>query len=108
MTSERPYRDRLSKEAALAEIEAHAGTQFHPSLAKARWIIGVPYSLKALRQDGEPDGEDVVIYDNLQAGHGSRIGFSEGREAAMPFLPQTKPVDAFCACILDQVNVNKD
>jgi len=35
MTSERPYRDRLSKEAALAEIEAHAGTQFHPSLAKA-------------------------------------------------------------------------
>ena len=82
-------------------------SRWHPSLAKSRWMIGVPYSLKALRQNGEPDGEDVVIYDNLQAGHGSRIGFSEGREAAMPFLPETKPVDAFCACILDQVNVNK-
>ena len=77
----------------------------HPSLTAARWIIGVPYSLKSLRERSEPDGEDIVIYDNLGAGNGQQICFSEGGEAAAPFLPDKKPVDAFCGCILDQVNV---
>jgi len=76
----------------------------HPSLAAARWVIGVPFSLKALRE-GTPDGEDVVIFDSLAAGHGSRIGFSEGGEAAAPFYPEKKPVDAYCACILDRINI---
>jgi hypothetical protein len=35
MTSERPFRPRLTREEALAEIEANAGTQFHPVIAKA-------------------------------------------------------------------------
>jgi hypothetical protein len=35
MTSERSFRARLTRENALAEIEANAGTQFHPVLAKA-------------------------------------------------------------------------
>ena len=47
-------------------------SRFHPSLAGARWMIGVPFSLKALRAQGPPDGEDVVIFDNLGAGHGQR------------------------------------
>ena len=77
----------------------------HPALVGARWIVGVPYSLKALAAGGPGDGEDVVIYDNLGAGIGARIGFSEGGEAAAPFHPEKKPVDAFCACILDTVVV---
>ena len=80
-------------------------SRFHPSLTGFRWIIGVPFSLKALRKDGPADGEDVVIFDNLGAGNGTRIGFSEGGEAAAPFHPEKKPVDAYCACILDRVNV---
>ena len=76
----------------------------HPSLVGFRWNIGVPYSLKA-REANQPDGEDLVIFDNLQAGNGARIGFSEGGEGAVPFLPDKKPVDAYCACILDQVKV---
>jgi ethanolamine utilization protein EutN len=75
----------------------------HPALAGARWVIGVPYSLQALREGRGPGGEDVVIFDNLGAGHGQRIGFSEGGEAAAPFHPERKPVDAFCGCLLDQV-----
>ncbi len=77
-------------------------SRVHPSLVGARWLIGVPFSLKALKED-KPDGEDLVILDNLGAGPGSRIAFSEGGEAAAPFLPDKKPVDAYCACLLDQI-----
>ena len=77
----------------------------HPSVTGFRWVLGVPFSLKALREDGPPDGEDLVIFDQLGAGNGNRIGFSEGGEAAAPFYPQKKPVDAYCACILDRVTI---
>ena len=81
-------------------------SRMHPSVAGFRWVIGVPFSLKALRGNLPPDGEDVVIYDDLGAGGGSLIGFSEGGEAAAPFLPEKKPIDAYCGCILDQVVVH--
>jgi hypothetical protein len=35
MTTDRPYRPRLSREEALSEIEGNAGTQFHPAVARA-------------------------------------------------------------------------
>jgi microcompartment protein CcmK/EutM len=79
-------------------------SRVHPTLVGARLVIGVPFSLKALKA-GTPDGEDLVIYDDLGAGIGARIGFSEGAEAAAPFHPKKKPVDAYCACILDQINL---
>lgn len=78
----------------------------HPSLKGGRWLIGVPFSLEALKA-GKPDGEDLVIYDDLGAGVGSRIGFAESAEAAAPFLPEKKPIDAYCACLLDQVVTNR-
>jgi microcompartment protein CcmK/EutM len=77
----------------------------HPSVAGLRWIIGVPCSLRALRANGPGDGEDVVIADVLGAAQGQQIGFSEGGEAAVPFYPDKKPVDAYCACILDHEGV---
>jgi ethanolamine utilization protein EutN len=77
----------------------------HPSVTGFRWIVGVPYSLKSLREDLEPDGEDLVLFDSLGAANGQRVGFSEGGEAAAPFYPEKKPVDAYCACILDHVNL---
>jgi ethanolamine utilization protein EutN len=79
----------------------------HPSLTGARWVIGVPFSLPALRAGGPPDGEDLVIFDGLGSGLGSRVGFSEGAEAAAPFLPDKKPVDAYGACLLDRVVVSE-
>jgi ethanolamine utilization protein EutN len=82
-------------------------SRVHPSLVGARWLIGVPFSLKALKQGTGPDGEDLVIYDNLGAGPGSQVGFSEGGEAAAPFLPDKKPVDAYCACLLDRVVISQ-
>jgi ethanolamine utilization protein EutN len=78
----------------------------HPTLARYRWIVGVPYSLKALQGGAEPDGEDVVVLDELGAGNGQMIGVSEGVEAQMPFHPDKKPLDAYCACILDSITVS--
>lgn len=77
----------------------------HPSLASARWVIGVPCTLAALG-GGLADGEDLVIFDCLGAGGGCRVGFTEGAEAAAPFHPERKPVDAYCACILDCVSLS--
>jgi ethanolamine utilization protein EutN len=82
-------------------------SRWHPSLGGARWIIGVPFSLKALTNQRPPDGEDFVIYDQLGAGNGSRIGVSEGIEAAAPFHPEKKPVDAYCAAIIDHLDIRK-
>jgi len=77
----------------------------HPSIEGHCWLIGVPFSLKALKANGPPDGEDLVILDELGAGLGQRIGISEGVEAAMPFFPSKKPIDAYCACLLDTIVV---
>jgi ethanolamine utilization protein EutN len=82
-------------------------SRVHPTLAGARWIVGVPFSLKALKM-GVPDGEDLVIFDNLGTGRGDQIGFSEGAEAAAPFYPKQKPVDAYCAAILDNITIKLD
>ena len=81
-------------------------SRVHPSLVGARWLIGVPFGQAALKE-GKPDGEDLVIYDNLGAGLGSQIGFGEGGEAAAPFLPDKKPVDAYCACLLDRIVISE-
>jgi ethanolamine utilization protein EutN len=75
----------------------------HDSLVGSRLLIAIPYSLAALREQRPPDGEDFVLFDQLGAGIGSLVGVAEGAEAAAPFLPERKPVDAFCACILDRV-----
>ncbi len=81
-------------------------SRWHPALTGYRWLIGVPYSLKALRAE-QPDGEDLIILDELGAGIGDRIGVSEGVEAAVPFYPNKKPVDAYCACILDSISLDE-
>jgi ethanolamine utilization protein EutN len=82
-------------------------SRIHPTLEGGRWVIGVPYSLKALRDGLPPDGEDVVIYDNLGAGYGQRVGVTEGTEAFAPFHPERKPIDAFCSLLIDQLVIKE-
>ena len=82
-------------------------SRVHPALAGYRWVLGVPFSLQALRNGGTGDGEDLVILDQLGAGNGTLIGVSEGVEASVPFYPEKKPLDAYCACILDHVSIRE-
>jgi ethanolamine utilization protein EutN len=66
--------------------------------------LAAPLSLDELL--GKPAaGEAIVVYDELNAGEGQLIGISEGREAAQPFEPDVKPIDAYNAAILDHVDV---
>ncbi len=77
----------------------------HESLRGARYRIAVPLSLDNLRGATEANSEELVVYDELGAGIGSLIAISEGGEAAQPFRPALKPVDAYCAAILDNIDL---
>ena len=78
----------------------------HPSLRSARLVIGLPMPRSALLEGGPDRGEEVVIFDELGAGPGALIGLSEGREAANPFGKTKVPVDAYCACLLNRIDVS--
>jgi len=79
--------------------------RWHPSLDGGRYRVVVPLSLADLAGQTRPATEELIVYDELGAGIGSRIAFSEGGEAAQPFQPEMKPIDAYCAALLDQINV---
>jgi microcompartment protein CcmK/EutM len=49
--------------------------------------------------------DTIVVWDDLGAATGSLIAVSEGAEAAQPFRPALKPIDAYCAAILDNVHL---
>jgi len=79
--------------------------RLHPSLRGGRFLIALPMPLEALAQGSSRRGEEVIVYDDLGAGPGALIGLSEGREAANPFGKTKTPIDAYCACLLDRVEV---
>lgn len=77
----------------------------HPALSGASYRVAVPLSLDDLKSGKLPIGEPLVVYDDLGSGEGSLIAFSEGGEAAQPFYPNDKPIDAYNAAILDSIDV---
>ncbi len=79
-------------------------SRIHPSLTGARFVIALPMPLDALLEDAPTRNEEVIAYDDLGASPGALIGLSEGREAANPFGKIKKPVDAYCACLIDQLS----
>ena len=79
----------------------------HPSLSGAAFRLAIPLSLVELQKGSRAAGEPIVVYDDLGAGSGSRIAISEGGEAAQPFRPLDKPVDAYNAAILDTIEVDQ-
>ncbi|NBO92045.1 MAG: carbon dioxide concentrating mechanism protein CcmL [Planctomycetia bacterium] len=81
-------------------------SRVHPSLIGSRWLVVVPFSLRGLK-DEQADGEELIAYDESGAAPGLKVALGEGGEAAAPFLPNKKPVDAYCAAILDRIMITE-
>lgn len=77
----------------------------HPNLKSGRYRLVVPLSLENLEGTSTERAEAIVVYDDLSAGNGSLIAVSQGGEAAQPFQPEMKPVDAYNAAILDHIDL---
>ena len=77
----------------------------HASLSGARLRIVVPLSLANISGEQPPTAEPIVVWDELGAGEGQWIAISEGPEAAQPFRPAVKCIDAYAAAILDDVTI---
>tara|TARA_R110002095_G_scaffold75083_4_gene64034 strand:+ start:3521 stop:3802 length:282 start_codon:yes stop_codon:yes gene_type:complete len=77
----------------------------HPSLDGARWLVAIPLMSDELNTKKKKKTEPFIIYDELGASPGCQIAVSEGAEAAAPFHPGVKPIDAYVTAILDQVEV---
>lgn len=77
----------------------------HPALQGGRFPLVVALSLDNLTGASDAESEPFAVYDELGAGVGCIIAVSEGGEAAQPFAPNYKPVDAYNAAILDEVRV---
>ena len=78
----------------------------HPSISGAALKLAVPLNWDNLLGRSDGPAEEIAVFDELGAGVGSRIALSEGREAAMPFYPEVKPIDAYNAAILDTLSYN--
>lgn len=77
----------------------------HPTLAGATFKLVTPFDWRGLAGDASGRGEPFVVYDELGSGLGSIVAICEGTEAAAPFVPLLKPVDAYCAALLDAFDV---
>jgi microcompartment protein CcmK/EutM len=81
--------------------------RWHPLLSGAAYRLALPLSLANLTGESVEMAEEIVVYDELGAGNDSLIAITEGPEAAQPFYPETKPIDAYNAAILDQIDINQ-
>ena len=88
----------------------------HPTMQGASFKLAVPLRTSDLNElddlslsehpgNSEITSEELVVYDVLGATVGQYIGIGEGREAVNPFYPEYKPVDAYCALILDKIHL---
>jgi ethanolamine utilization protein EutN len=76
----------------------------HPTMRGGALRLVVPMTTADLAR-GDGPAEPLVAWDDLGAGDGQLVAFSEGGEAAQPFRPLEKPVDASIAALIDQLDV---
>ena len=75
----------------------------HPSFTGARLLAAEAMGSSSIGGPAPVDPDLVVVWDDLGAGPGSQIAVSDGAEAAQPFRPTLKPVDAYNSAILDEI-----
>ena len=80
-------------------------SKWHPTLDAARWLLTVPLTQAGIAGEPSGRGEPFVVYDELGAGEGCRLAITDGAEASAPFYPDVKPIDAYNAAILDNIDI---
>ncbi len=102
--------------------------RIHPLLLRGQLKIVAPFSFEDLTADSgneavpdytleharhlimtrEPKrtGKELIVYDELSAGEGEWIAFTEGAEAAAAFQPDKRPVDAYASAIIDTLEID--
>ncbi|MFM8282152.1 MAG: EutN/CcmL family microcompartment protein [Planctomycetaceae bacterium] len=78
----------------------------HPAVRGGVFRLVVPLAATDLDR-GDGVAEPLVAWDDLGAGDGQLVAFSEGGEAAQPFRPHDKPIDAFVAAIVDRLDLDR-
>ena len=77
-----------------------------PPASGGRFLLALPMPLDAPRRSGRRPAarswSSTTIWEPVP---GSLIAVSEGREAANPFGKTKTPVDAYCACLIDQLSL---
>lgn len=91
----------------LGIVRGHVTVNLAVDSYRARTLLMVePVTMENLHAaNGFGGGKALVVMDELGAGKGQMIAFTEGREAANPFWPGSVPVDAYCALIVDSVHL---
>lgn len=77
----------------------------HPTFDGATLKLAIPMKLDDLKNSETPDDDALVVFDEFSAGVGNHIMLSEGGEAAQPFKPNWKPVDAYNAGLIDEFHL---
>jgi microcompartment protein CcmK/EutM len=78
------------------------------ALKGGRWLIVSPldasqFSEACSKKQLISAQSSLIVYDNIGAGEGDVIGFSEGAEATAPFS-EPIPIDALCIAIFDSID----
>jgi ethanolamine utilization protein EutN len=76
----------------------------HPTIRGGVLRLVVPLAAADLER-GDGPAEPLVAWDDLGAGDGQLVAFSEGGEAAQPFRPLDKPIDAYVAALIDRLDL---
>ena len=74
-----------------------------PALEGLRMVILEPVTSERLAAGNPGGGKCLIAADQLNAGTGQMVGFSEGRTAASPWYPNDVPVDAYCCMIVENL-----
>lgn len=83
-------------------------SQAHPTFARGRLRLVVPLTLEQASTGSQEDlatsEELLVAWDDLGAGQGTLVALAEGPEAAQPYYPELKPIDAAIVALLDSLS----
>jgi microcompartment protein CcmK/EutM len=81
--------------------------RIHPTFVGATLKLTEP--IGEVLVGGTPaEVDSLVVWDELGASIGSIIAVSDGAEAAQPFRPALKPVDAYNSAILDEIHIHPE